>query len=344
MKKICVVGRFGDGMNGQTIKTKTITNQLAKIYGENQILKIDTYGGIKKLFTLPFLMKKVLNECENIIILPAYKGVRVISPSLIFWNKKLNRKLHYVVIGGWLPEFLKNKKTLSKNLKKFDKIYVETQSMMNALEKMEFRNVCVMPNCKELEIVNTENCKLDNNMPLKLCTFSRVTPSKGIDDAIRAVTLVNDKVGKKVFTLDIFGQISENDGEWFNSLSKDFPDYINYLGEIKYTETTSVLKNFFLLLFPTFYSGEGFAGTLIDAYSAGLPVIASDWKYNSELVEDGSTGFILPIKSPQIWADKLFEIYENTDLILKMKENCISKAKEYDINNAIKILTDEIDK
>jgi glycosyltransferase involved in cell wall biosynthesis len=50
---------------------------------------------------------------------------------------------------------------------------------------------------------------------------------------------------------------------------------------------TKVLRDYFALLFPIYYIGEGFAGTAIDAFSAGVPVIASDWKYNSEVIKEG---------------------------------------------------------
>ncbi len=39
----------------------------------------------------------------------------------------------------------------------------------------------------------------------------------------------------------------------------------------------------------------GFAGTLIDAMAAGVPVIASNWKYNPEIVIENVTGRIYPL-------------------------------------------------
>lgn len=50
-------------------------------------------------------------------------------------------------------------------------------------------------------------------------------------------------------------------------------------------------NSYFVLLFPTYYENEGFARTLIDAYSAEVPVIVTDRRYNSELVTD-KMGFI----------------------------------------------------
>ena len=47
MKKVCVIGHFGFGkelLNGQTIKTKTVTIELEKQLGKDQVVKIDTHG------------------------------------------------------------------------------------------------------------------------------------------------------------------------------------------------------------------------------------------------------------------------------------------------------------
>lgn len=42
---------------------------------------------------------------------------------------------------------------------------------------------------------------------LRVCTFSRILKEKGIEDAIKAVKLVNDELGRDVFLLDIFGEV-----------------------------------------------------------------------------------------------------------------------------------------
>ena len=67
--------------------------------------------------------------------------------------------------------------------------------------------------------------------------------------------------------------------EWFNELKSTFPSYIKYGGLVPFDKSVEVLKNYFALLFPTYYEGEGFAGTLLDAMAAGVPVVASDWRY-----------------------------------------------------------------
>lgn len=328
MKKVCIIGHFGKGenlLNGQTIKTKIIEKELKDHFNEEEISCIDTHGGFKVLIKVIIQSIESLKYCQNIIILPGENGLRIFVPLLVIFNKLFYRKLHYVVIGGWLSKFIINKKFLSYFLKKFNYIYVETYTMKKDLEKMGFHNVLVVPNCKELKILKKEELIYNKKEPLKLCTFSRVMKEKGIEEAINAVKNVNTLENRVVFSLDIYGQIDKNQFDWFEKLKKDFPGYINYYGMIPYDKSTDVLKEYYALLFPTYYEGEGFAGTIIDAFAAGVPVVASDWKYNKEIISNWKTGIV----TKNSLVAELIHILEYKDKWEKMKLECIMEAYKY---------------
>lgn len=345
MKKVCVIGCFADHLNllnGQTVKTKIVYKEMNETFGCNEVMKIDTYGGIKTLFKTPLIILQALQNCENIIILPAENGLRVIVPLLVYFNKLFNRKLFYDVIGGWLPEFLRERKWLSKLLKQFNCIFVETQSMKEQLDKQEFNNIDVIPNCKELDILDIKEIKCVQERPYKLCTFSRVMKEKGIEDAIQAVCEVNTSHGNVFAELEIYGQIEENQKEWFDQLLISAPHYIRYKGIVPFDQSTKVLKKYDALLFPTYYEGEGFAGTIIDAFAAGLPVIASDWKYNSEIITSGKTGQIIKTHSIQDLKKAIMLIENKKKHWNHMKKNCLLEAKKYLPSYAMKKLIDKV--
>lgn len=345
MKKVCVVGHFGLGknlLNGQTIKTRIITDELCSALGSSQVDTVDTHGGANAMPGTLMKIFKALGACRNVVIFPAHNGLRIIAPVLFFGNKLFRRKLHYVVIGGWLPDFLKDKKLLSFVLKKFDRIYVETNKMKSALENQGFCNICVMPNCKKLNILDESELVYNKEEPLRLCTFSRVMKEKGIEDAAEAVKLVNEKRGRTVYSLDIFGQIDEEQINWFENLKRKFPDYVEYKGMVPFDKSTDVLKNYFALLFPTYYSGEGFAGTVIDAMAAGIPVVASDWKYNAEVVSENETGLLFETHNVAALSDILEKLSGNPDMIFKMKKSCLAEAKKYLPQSAVEILINEL--
>ena len=342
MKKVCVIGSFGFNknlLNGQTIKTKIIAKELSSSLGEDQVLKIDTHGGKKTLLKAPFQVIKALKNSSNIIIMPAHNGLRVYTPLLSIFRAFFRRKkLHYVVIGGWLPNFIKGKKLLRKQLKKFHGIYVETNSMKKALEEQGFKNVIVMPNCKELPPLSESDLVYPLKEPYKLCTFSRVMKEKGIEDAVNAVKLVNEHFGKIVYELDIYGQVDLNQTKWFDNLKQSFPPYIRYGGIIHFDKSVEVLKNYFALLFPTHYYTEGIPGTIIDAYAAGLPVISAKWENYDDVIDDGRTGFGFKFKDYNDFVSTLFNLANNPSIIVGMKQKCIKKSYQYQPKTVIEIL------
>ena len=103
-----------------------------------------------------------------------------------------------------------------------------------------------------------------------------------------------------------------------------------------------VLSKYDLMVFPTYYQGEGFAGAILDSYISGVPVIASDWRYNSEIIKEGETGKLFISQDIDDLTDKLEFLINNPDLIYKMKRNCLEEAKKYNadilINEFIKDL------
>lgn len=339
----CVFGHMLTNLDGgQTIKTLTLVNELEKCLGNDELVKIDTSGGIKRVVFLLVDLFKYMRKSANVIVLPGQNGLRIIAPMISFFNLFFHRRIHYIVIGGWLPQFLIKRKSLSAILRKFDGIYVETNSMKNALEAQEFANVIVMPNCKNVDILTEEELVYASAEPLKVCTFSRVIKEKGIEDAIHAVNAANNKIGKIAYCLDIYGEVGELQREWFRTIEKNFGEQIVYKGFLDSNRSVEVLKNYYALLFPTYYEGEGFAGTIIDAFASGVPVVASDWKYNSEIIEDGCDGVIIPARNVCALADKLVEIYENMDLWNAMKPNCLNRAREYLSENVIKVLMERL--
>ena len=344
-KKVCVIGHFGGDkvfLDGQTIKTKIVTTELKKQLGEHQVNTIDTYGGKEALLKCFFKTFMALKNNDNVIMLPAHNGVRFFAPVLCFWNVFFNRKLHYAVIGGWLPKLLQKKKILRAILKHFDHIYVETKTMKSSLEMQGFKNILVVPNCKELNVLSEDRLVYTNDEPYRLCTFSRVNRLKGIEDAIDTITKINTHFGRRVYELDIYGRIDDGEEEWFKNLMNESMDYIKYCGKVEFNQSVEVIKNYFALLFPTKYYTEGIPGTIIDAYSAGVPVISSKWESFSDIVDEGVTGIGYEFDDKEDLYNKLLSILNSLDEFNALKINCIKKSERYLPKTVIKAIVNNI--
>lgn len=343
MSKFAVIGVF-DFKNlstgGQPVKTRNLYQLLSEKYGTDEVAYIETYGWKKHPFKMIAAVRCAVKQSENVIMLPAHNGVKVFAPLLLRYAKGTSVKLFYDAIGGWLPQKMESDPKLAAQLRRFNGIWVETSSMKNALERQGFSNVSVVPNFKFITpLAEKELPPLEK--PYRLCTFSRVMKEKGIEDAVEAVTLVNDDFGETVFTLDIYGPVDENQTEWFDKLQTAFPQYVHYRGCVNSDKSVDVLKAYYALLFPTFYDGEGFAGTLIDAFSSGVPVIASDWKYNPEIVHE-NVGIIYPTGNIKAFADILKNVATNPKVIIDKKPYCLQEAVKYSAAGVAKTITEEL--
>ena len=154
--------------------------------------------------------------------------------------------------------------------------------------------------------------------------------------------MANAAIGRTVFALDIYGKIDDDQSEWFKSIIKNFPSNIRYNGTVAFNESTNTIRNYFALLFPTYYDGEGFAGTLIDALAAGVPVVASDWRYNNELVSENVTGVLFRTHNLNAFAERLVWIYNNQEKWNGLKINCVRRARDFIPENAVEVLLDKL--
>ncbi len=346
MKKVSVIGHFGNGLslnNGQTIKTKIITDELKKELSGSEVATFDSHGGVLALLKAPFQCLKALRKSKNVLILPAYKGLRVYAPLLkMFRPFYKGRKLHYVVIGGWLPEFVKNKSALKRILRKFDGIYVETSLMKETLKKQGFSNIYVMPNFKNLHVLEENRLVYSAGFPLKLCTFSRVNRKKGIQDAVDAVRKINEESGRIIYSLNIYGGVDKGEEEWFSCLQKQFPVYISYLGVIPPNKSVDVLKDYFALLFPTCYFTEGIPGTILDAYASGVPVIASKWENYQDIIVEGETGLTYSFGDQENLKRILLDVQKEPKRLLDMKNSCLKEATRLNPKEQIKTLLNQL--
>lgn len=342
--RVAVCGHYARGKSladGQTVKIQTILHALIDVYGEDKVAICDTYKWKHHPLRLLFECIKIANVSDDIIILPANKGIRVFLPLFHILGKKYNNRLHYSVIGGWLPEVLRKHKYLLKYLRDFKSVQVETARMKEELSDFKLNNIRIAPNFKAIEAVSTKKLAIAKKppMPYALCTFSRVIAEKGIDDAIEAVSRVNDHFGNTVYTLDIYGSIGEEYKDHFNKISTTFPEYIQYKGVIKSDKTVEVLSKYYLLLFPTHFHTEGMPGSIIDAYAAGLPVVSSRWNSFSDIIVEGETGYGVGIGDNGALFKTLCSLLD-TNKVLPLKEKCTLAFKPFSYESGCKRLVE----
>lgn len=345
-KKIGIWGQFGDGgqiADGQAVRTTITTQELIKKYGESEVRILNTNAWRKHPIKFFFSTVNLLKRCENVIILPADNGLKLIVPIYNLFNKVYQRKLFYIVIGGFLPEFLRKNPSYIKMLNKYQKLFVQTPNLKKDLSELGIQHIDLMTNFKIQSIRKAEDIQLNKDENIKLCILSRLTKDKGIEDAIEAVQIVNSTLGGPKVHLDLYGIVPEQYQKRFDEIVENNSTIVTYKGVANYNQTVSVLKNYYAMIFPTYFHGEGFAGCLIDAFFAGIPVIATDWLYNKDVVKDTENGLLVPIKNPTELAKAIIKLYQERDLAVKMAKTNVNEAKNYTAEKVLEGLYSYLD-
>lgn len=327
------LGFESNKLDGQTVKTRNILHLLLK-YEKNS--KVDYFDN-ERLGLNPisvFTMFRKLLKSDVILYLPAQRNLKYLFPFLYVLSKLTHKKIHYYVVGGWLSEFLENKPFHCAMLKKIDSIFTETSYLKHVLiSQFNFKNVHVFPNFR----LSNPREKLYDGLvsnQLRLVFMSRIIKDKGLE-VIHSLCeyILNAQIGN--ISISFYGPIGESDREFFEGVLCAY-SFVEYKGVLQPEDISSALSDYDVLILPTRFYTEGLPGAVVDAYQAGLPVIVTKWKYATEFVDDGKTGFIIPFENPnQFFINAVLRFRDNTSLIVEMRKYIFDAAYKYSLDNAL---------
>ena len=329
---IAVIGRLAQGaelLDGQTVKTNMLYDELRRCYPEADVRCVDVYRYKKRLPVILMQTLLAFVRCEHIFVLLSRNGRRFFFPILTALNAVFRRRLYHNVIGGALPNEAAQMPALRRQLRHFTVNLVESASMQSALAQIGVTNVSVLPNFKRQRILSPEECRGAETAPFIFVTFSRVLREKGSPAAAEAVAAVNAALGAGTAQLRIYGPVDEEYRAAFDALLAQYADCVSYCGCISPAESGTVLADAYMLLFPSVYPGEGMPGTILDAYAAGLPVIATDWHCNAEFVSHGVTGWCYDPETPQQLEEWVRYAVQHPGTVNAMRASCLAQAHRY---------------
>ena len=85
-----------------------------------------------------------------------------------------------------------------------------------------------------------------------------------------------------------------------------------------------------VLLFPSLYPFEGHPGAIMEAFMAGIPVVATDWPGPCEIVEHGGNGLIVPRGDVDALAAAVRRLVVDRSLRDRLAAGAAESAKHFD--------------
>lgn len=318
---ILILGYFGyrtNKLDGQTVKTRDVYRLAKEQYGSGVDFFDTEEFKYNKLSVFKMLAR--VARCEKLLYLPAHGNLKYIFPVLFCLSLVFRFNIHYVVIGGWLREYIENLPLHRWALARISGIYVETQRLKEELEGYyRLGNVKILPNFRffDHEPQRTMSDKLH------LVFMARINRMKGLDWIFYLADYIVENRLEERISLTFYGQVNKDDEEYFYDNVNKY-GFVEYKGTLQPDAIYETLSLYDVLLLPTHFYTEGLPGSIVDAYISGIPVIVTSWKYASEFVEDGVTGFIIPFeKGEETLIEKVMLLEDDRTLLANMQDNAL---------------------
>lgn len=315
--------------DGQTVKTRNVYNLLREVAGLNNVCLVDTYNYKNHVLRTVFETVKAVRSSEITFVCVSINGRKVFFPFFYYLNKLIKKEMCHIAIGGRLEKNIMQYPRWKKYVRSFRVNWVESQELVDSLNKIGITNVEYMPNFKTIKPLKESDLVYADGPIYKYCIFSRIQEQKGVEDAIRAIRAVNSKFGFNVAHLDLYGPIDDDYEKTLQDLLDDNRDIAEYKGCVESEKSIEVVKNYFALLFPTRYFNEGIPGTIIDSLCAGVPVIARRWHFCDEMLENNVNALVYEFNEPEKLEELIEWSIEHKDLVNSMKLACIEKGSMY---------------
>lgn len=300
-------------------------------YKSRKFVKIlEVFVKILSVFIFPYPKKVVLSKSTR----GAFFILRL-SKYLNFFNKDI----YYIVTGGSMVDMLQQKKYNKSYLHQTKVIFLQSKIMQNKLMQLGDFNTEYLPNSKKVFQISRK--KKSIQFPIKLVFLSRVTEQKGMTLLLDAIDDLNKK--EVQFTLDIYGPFEDKEYKAYYEKRTSKYDFINYRGflDLNTIKGYEILNNYDLFVFPTFWKGEGFPGVVLDAMIAGLPILASDWNYNSQVV-NSDVGYLFAPNDLESLKKNLLHISKNLSDLTKKSNSCFDVVQKYDSEKVLRKLVNII--
>lgn len=328
---IVFIGPMGGGKipnNGASIKNYYIVNKLRE--STKRIVVVDTECWKKNPFILIKLIGVILcnPKAKYILSLNNMSAYRVIS---LLNRLPRKRCVYYWVIGGSIADWIKEGRVSCRSYRAVHIFLVEGNSMVQTLSDCGFNNAVYVPNFKKIDYLPE---KINQDSLVRFLFLSRINPHKGCDYILSVARQLN-KIYRDKYQIDFYGEVASEYTDFQEKV--DALPNVNYKGFIDLRESKNydVLAVYDAMLFPTYWHGEGFPGIMVDAFVAGLPVIASDWHLNKDIVSDGETGFIIKPCDEKVLYETMEKCIKNPQLLREMKAACQREAMKYNVDSVV---------
>jgi len=319
----------GSAVVGQSIKESTIINDLFECRyinllvskkinetGKTSSLKIFRFIGIwfnflfEILFNRPDLCYLALTVSGSAffkdVLLVVFLRIFRIQHVFHLHNKGIKRNENSLIY-----------KILYRYVFKKSEVILLSSVLYSDIEAfVPMSRVHICPNGTNDLFLNFKCQTIVEDKKVSILFLSNLIASKGVFVLLKACSILQQRgIDFECNFVGAEGDISES--QFVDTVrNMQLSDKVHYLGKKVSEEKLEFFTKADIFAFPTY--SECFPLVLLEAMSCSLPVVSTFEGGIPDEVEDGKTGFLVPTKNVEIFADKLEVLIKNPELRIEM--------------------------
>ncbi|MFT4154363.1 glycosyltransferase family 4 protein [Parafilimonas sp.] len=188
----------------------------------------------------------------------------------------------------------------------------------SVLKEFSGKKILVSPFGTPLFSEEIKRADLKRNDRLRVLFAGSLGQRKGLADLAKAIQVLNNRGVELV----VMGSRLEKESFY----KKHLPAY-TYIRPAPHCGALKVMSSCHVLCLPSIV--EGRALVMQEAMSRGLPIIITKNTGGEDLVKEGETGFVVPVRSPEMIAEKINWFAEHRKFIADMGLAAASHARAY---------------
>jgi glycosyltransferase involved in cell wall biosynthesis len=294
----------------------------SKIHFNDPLQKV--LSSLRKSVSVFLRAKLVLLQVNGLLSISEWRFVFTIIFSSLFQKKIAFRGFGGGIYNSWIKQPKWKRRLQIFLVNRLDFMTVQTkEDLAHFIALPEIKTKLYwLPNARaSFGIVSsTKSVK-----PNRFCFVGKVWKEKGIDLIIEASHSLPEDI-----QIDIYGPVSDDDYQLFfaNRETESKHCQVSYKGVIDSSEICKVISEYDALLLPTRWITEGHPGVILEAFTVGVPVIASNWNGIPELVDD-TCGILIDNTSSLELRNAIYTYYSNADLWSSARKGAKAKAELY---------------
>ena len=135
-----------------------------------------------------------------------------------------------------------------------------------------------------------------------------ITEDKGVFDLVAIARLLRE-AGYR-FSMNIVGEGAPSEIIRLQNLIRQFDlaEFVRLTGVLVGREKFELIQKTTIFLFPSYFRAESQPTAIMEALALGVPVVASDWRGISTIIDQGVNGYIVPPREPVLFCRAIIKV------------------------------------